>query len=69
MTAIGSHTQCASRPCCVIVMRILSAKDMEVAVVSILFMLDDADFARAGNGAGVTVYASDVVAMMGFCML
>lgn len=45
-------------------MRILSAKDMDVAVVSRFFMLDEANFERAGNGAGVIVYCSDAVAIM-----
>jgi hypothetical protein len=44
-------------------MRILSANDMEVAVVSRPFMLDEADFERAGNGAGATVYSCVDVAI------
>jgi hypothetical protein len=34
-------------------MRILSAKDMDVTVVSKPLMVEDADFERAGNGDGV----------------
>ena len=48
------HTQCANRPCCVTVMRILSANDIDVAVVSMFLMLNEADFERAGNGAWFT---------------
>lgn len=44
-------------------MRILSANDMDVAVVSMPLMLDEADLERAGNGAGVIVYSSVVVAI------
>src|SRR5690242_11833699 len=58
------HTQCDRRPCCVTVMSILSAKDIDVAVVFKPLMLDEADFDRAGNGAGVTSYSSVVVAIM-----
>ena len=46
-------------------MRILSAKDMDVTVVSKPLMLEDADLERAGNGAGVVVYSSVAVAMAG----
>ena len=49
------------------VMSILSANDMDVAVVSMPLMIEDADFERAGNGAGVTVYpaaAAVVVAVV-----
>jgi hypothetical protein len=35
-------------------MRILSAKDMEVAVVSVPLIVEDAVLVRAGKGAGVT---------------
>ena len=45
-------------------MRILSANDIEVAVVSRPFMLDEADFERAGNGAGATVYSCVAVAIV-----
>jgi hypothetical protein len=45
-------------------MRILSAKDMDVTVVSNPLMLEDVDLERAGNGAGVTVYSPVAVAMM-----
>ncbi len=58
------HTQCAKRPCCVTVMRILSANDIDVTVVSRPLMLDETDFERAGNGACVTVYSSVFVAIM-----
>ena len=46
-------------------MRILSAKDMDVAVVSKPLMLEDADLERAGNGAGVILYSPVAVAIMG----
>lgn len=37
---------------------------MDVAVVFRPLMLDEADFDRAGNGAGVIVYSSVVVAIV-----
>lgn len=57
-------TQCARRPSCVTVIRILSEKDMHVAIVSLPLMLDKADFERAGNGVGVTEYCSAIVAIL-----
>jgi hypothetical protein len=36
-------------------MRILSAKDMDVTVVSKPLMVEDADLERAGNGDGIMV--------------
>lgn len=45
-------------------MRILSENDIDVAVVSLPLMLDEAVFERAGNGAGVIVYSSFEVAML-----
>lgn len=45
-------------------MRILSANDMDVTVVSRPLMLVDADLERAGKGAGVTVYAAVSVAIL-----
>lgn len=39
-------------------MRILSENDMEVAVVFMPLMLNEAIFERAGNAAGVMVYSS-----------
>lgn len=46
-------TQCASRPDCEIVMRILSAKEIDIATVSMSRIFATADRVRAGNGAGV----------------
>jgi len=48
------HTQCANRPFCVTVMRILSAKLTVVAVVSVSLIATVAVFVRAGYGVGVT---------------
>lgn len=45
-------------------MRILSENDMDVAVVSLPLILDEAVFERAGNGDGVIVNASVVAAMI-----
>jgi hypothetical protein len=45
-------------------MRILSENDMDVAVVSLPLMLDEAVFERAGNGAGVMRYSSVAAAMV-----
>jgi hypothetical protein len=50
-----SHTQCASRPYCVTVMRILSAKLTVLAVVSMRWIVEEAVCVRAGYGAGVTM--------------
>lgn len=52
---ISSRTQCARRPFCVIVMKILSAKLTTVAVVSRLLIDVVADFVRAGYEAGLIV--------------
>jgi hypothetical protein len=49
-------------------MRILSTKLTVVAVVSILLIVEVAVLVRAGYGAGVTTYSSDVVgAAMALC--
>ena len=55
MYRIYEHTQCANRPFCVTVMRILSAKLTAVAVVFILLIIEVDVLVRAGYGAGVTV--------------
>lgn len=44
--------------------RILSANDMDITVVSLPLILDEIVFERAGNGAGVMVNSSAAAAMV-----